>query len=608
MSSDNSTNVSTDALLKNRIDNSSHSAMSSLELSHQSDGLQILSKNTCTTNTNPLQIQCKNLTSLQLSNEKPNNNVEKSTSTNMSSLHISSDSNKDKNNIGEENVNKCIEKSTSTNMSLLLISSDSIKDKTNQKENNFVNAHSESIKKNPLTKAKQNQSYNSNTSANNSFSPLNSNLVIEVLNILDKTTLPDENVTKRRGRNSVNKSIAYRTRRKTILPDGNNTTDSDNSRESEKIVGEASPSKKLKINSKSEVRTQTPPQKKVNDSDDCNNKNKKLRERRRTANKKNEPDITSKKTNKDKCINKTSDDSQSVSDTNDSSGSERKRRRLRKLYNPDESINDVIESDEKEREDKRTKVTKQKSDGVILNPNIVCVTSNILLTTRAKEFIDKNNIDIQTVLNKESESEKEITSVKRGKKKDEKKVSINGDADEQQELAEEFINKKKTKKRTTQHVNSEGKVVNRRQSARLSQHPRKKLNLNSSTSSNDVNTEGMLVKKRQSVRLSQHPKKKFNLNSSTSSNEERGIIPITPVINRRSTMEFQTLTQMSAKKRLKIDISKRPSIVCTKLHKDGIQVFNQIVKKLGGFVIEDEVSSKTTHLVAGESKRTINIF
>ncbi|CAG9772193.1 unnamed protein product [Ceutorhynchus assimilis] len=37
-------------------------------------------------------------------------------------------------------------------------------------------------------------------------------------------------------------------------------------------------------------------------------------------------------------------------------------------------------------------------------------------------------------------------------------------------------------------------------------------------------------------------------------------------------------------------------------------VFTQIVKKLGRFVVEDEVSEKTTHLVAGEAKRTLNML
>ncbi|XP_057672670.1 uncharacterized protein LOC130904119 [Diorhabda carinulata] len=81
--------------------------------------------------------------------------------------------------------------------------------------------------------------------------------------------------------------------------------------------------------------------------------------------------------------------------------------------------------------------------------------------------------------------------------------------------------------------------------------------------------------------------------------------PVTPSINRRSTLEFQP---QSAKRKLKIDVLKKPSIVCTKMHKSEVQIFLQIVKKIGGFDVEDEVSEKTTHLVAGEPKRTINML
>lgn len=52
----------------------------------------------------------------------------------------------------------------------------------------------------------------------------------------------------------------------------------------------------------------------------------------------------------------------------------------------------------------------------------------------------------------------------------------------------------------------------------------------------------------------------------------------------------------------------KASIVCTRLHKPDVEIFQQIVRKLGGFFIEDEVTKSTTHLVAGEAKRTINLL
>uniref|UniRef100_A0AAR5QKM3 BRCT domain-containing protein n=1 Tax=Dendroctonus ponderosae TaxID=77166 RepID=A0AAR5QKM3_DENPD len=79
--------------------------------------------------------------------------------------------------------------------------------------------------------------------------------------------------------------------------------------------------------------------------------------------------------------------------------------------------------------------------------------------------------------------------------------------------------------------------------------------------------------------------------------------------NRRSTMDFVTSSERSCKKsKKKVDKTKLPTIVCTKLHKSQVQVFAEIVKKLGRFTIENDVSDKTTHLIAGESKRTVNML
>lgn len=79
---------------------------------------------------------------------------------------------------------------------------------------------------------------------------------------------------------------------------------------------------------------------------------------------------------------------------------------------------------------------------------------------------------------------------------------------------------------------------------------------------------------------------------------------------RRSTLEFEqkskgneqilTLTQ---KKRVRI-----PGITCTRLHRSEVHVFEQIVRKIGGFMIDDEVTERTTHLVVGQCSRTVNLL
>lgn len=73
---------------------------------------------------------------------------------------------------------------------------------------------------------------------------------------------------------------------------------------------------------------------------------------------------------------------------------------------------------------------------------------------------------------------------------------------------------------------------------------------------------------------------------------------------RSSSFYFDTTpTKITPKK------NKTPtSIVCTRLHSPEVHVFQQIVKKLGGFFLEDEVTCNTSHLVAGEPKRTINML
>ncbi|GJQ76865.1 hypothetical protein Trydic_g15071 [Trypoxylus dichotomus] len=93
-----------------------------------------------------------------------------------------------------------------------------------------------------------------------------------------------------------------------------------------------------------------------------------------------------------------------------------------------------------------------------------------------------------------------------------------------------------------------------------------------------------------------------------------------PPSQRRSTQDFVPKTPFSqtksknnpnmtrTKSNVKNKNAKRSSIVCTRFHNAEVQVFQQIVKKLGVFFVEDEVSEKTTHLVAAEPRRTVNLL
>ncbi|KAK4877349.1 hypothetical protein RN001_009855 [Aquatica leii] len=76
--------------------------------------------------------------------------------------------------------------------------------------------------------------------------------------------------------------------------------------------------------------------------------------------------------------------------------------------------------------------------------------------------------------------------------------------------------------------------------------------------------------------------------------------------SRRSTLEF--IERPMPKKKVQSLKKIKKSIVCTRLHKPELQAFTTAVKNLGHFYIEDEVTENTTHLIVGESKRTINIL
>ncbi|KAK6180018.1 hypothetical protein SNE40_012241 [Patella caerulea] len=52
----------------------------------------------------------------------------------------------------------------------------------------------------------------------------------------------------------------------------------------------------------------------------------------------------------------------------------------------------------------------------------------------------------------------------------------------------------------------------------------------------------------------------------------------------------------------------RPTIVMTSMHTNEQEVVSAVVKKLGGFLLVDNVCDTTTHVVCGDSRRTLNII
>ncbi|CAG9840235.1 unnamed protein product [Diabrotica balteata] len=250
-------------------------------------------------------------------------------------------------------------------------------------------------------------------------------------------------------------------------------------------------------------------------------------------------------------------------------------RRFRKLYSPT-ALQEICIDDNQDRQEKR-QAKKLEDPGVFVKP--------IIVSQKMKNILDKNNLEIENIIN--PTQQKVDSKPIKNKKKNDDKPQFNSDDDEQVDLLNELLNKNKimgppkdsTKSSVTDNSNTDNKKIN----------------------VNDRRLSTRIKLKEQSQKISKTPRTQQKRDLTLKST------PLTSVRSRRSTHEFQSLTQ-SAKKKLKIDKPVQPSIVCTKMHAQDVQVFMQIVKKLGRFDVEDEVSSKTTHLVAGEPKRTINML
>ncbi|KAG5868205.1 hypothetical protein JTB14_024637 [Gonioctena quinquepunctata] len=276
-----------------------------------------------------------------------------------------------------------------------------------------------------------------------------------------------------------------------------------------------------------------------------------------------------------------------------------KNRIVRKLYDPSNCFQESsIFRDDQDRE--RTNQNSRKR----LTLDLIKPGIDFTLSLRAKEFVNKRKIKVGKVF--------------------EEYNGMSCDHKPQQELLEKGETENKYKKRYVYKENEpERRIVTEKDRqvecdkiiSRYSLNiPRKNYferktiapeNGNSSskykTTANHRELKSHVVK-RQCTSTSEHLRK---VNSDTTLSETK-IIPSALGI-RQSITEFDTGDKFKKEKFRKVKW-KKPSIVCTKMHRDEIQIVSQIVRKLGGFCIEDEVSRKTTHLVAGEPKRTINML
>nr|CAH7745175.1 unnamed protein product [Callosobruchus chinensis] len=93
------------------------------------------------------------------------------------------------------------------------------------------------------------------------------------------------------------------------------------------------------------------------------------------------------------------------------------KKKVRKLFNPDDipgCEGDVF--DDQEREKMRELARTKKTDGVFIRPMYVNGKSNILISQKAKDYMDQQKLDIDDVLNKQTDSDSDHKASKKKKK------------------------------------------------------------------------------------------------------------------------------------------------------------------------------------------------
>ncbi|KAK7491990.1 hypothetical protein BaRGS_00016836, partial [Batillaria attramentaria] len=78
--------------------------------------------------------------------------------------------------------------------------------------------------------------------------------------------------------------------------------------------------------------------------------------------------------------------------------------------------------------------------------------------------------------------------------------------------------------------------------------------------------------------------------------------------NESSTSSGGDRTRRRASSQQHSNLKSKPSIVMTSLHRPEQELVISVVRRLGGFILEDNVSSHTTHLICGKQRRTLNVL
>ncbi|XP_030746486.1 microcephalin [Sitophilus oryzae] len=242
----------------------------------------------------------------------------------------------------------------------------------------------------------------------------------------------------------------------------------------------------------------------------------------------------------------------------------KKSRRKRRLYDPDDPVPPVEVNDDEEREARRLEILSKKKPGNLTSPIEDSASPNKFDNITRRKSKRPSTTQRENVSESSSDEEiyragkpKKARKVKRVPQQD-KTVDFDSSADEQRELLKEVESRKVGE------------------------------------------TESQMTGRRRSMRVFKPPRK-----YGYEDDDDYGT-PRTQ--NRRSTIDFNPPTQRSTMRKAKKNNGRMSTIVCTKLHRAEVQVFTEAVKKLGRFTVENVVGNNTSHLVAGEAKRTLNMM
>nr|CAI5819189.1 unnamed protein product [Callosobruchus analis] len=244
------------------------------------------------------------------------------------------------------------------------------------------------------------------------------------------------------------------------------------------------------------------------------------------------------------------------------------KKKMRKLFNPD----DILECegevfDDQEREKMRELARKKKTDGVFVRPTYINVKSNILVSQKAKEYLNKQNVNIDDVLSKLTDSDSDDKSTKKQNKQATKEK---GDFDDKFSPTKGVFAKTPSRKsvrlsqkpRLTFAMSSESEEVSPPKPTSSRRKTLRRTTLTTSfkklSSANRTTSESSDVSPAKSVA----PRRKTlgKMTQMTPKNPTSSSASKTDPFNRRSTLEFQPKDQMNSTRRLKIDKLQKPTV------------------------------------------------